>query len=217
MIAACQEKRTKIRPRFHPCKNCSDATLSAMANVCRQYRKRKRTKRLPSLEGLEVSKEARRERKNYQSVNGLKSRKLPPQPDGAGKRFNATGHQQTWVKVNALVDHGISRLIELLSRIPHLQTIQSCQGEGEKHAYVYFYLGGWKRTCKFLFEVVDPAIRDIGNTVVRVEVFNGSEPMGEICFGAGSIEAVTSALKRALTNPHRSQCSYGRECKEPHR
>ena len=47
-------------------------------------------------------------------------------------------HSTTWAKVNAPVDEGIAEVVELLSAIPGLQTLDSCQGDpGGRHAVAW--------------------------------------------------------------------------------
>ena len=126
-------------------------------------------------------------------------------------------HRQVWVKVNAQVDEGIAEIIALLNTIPHLQTIDSCQGAENARAFIYFYLNGWKSVGHFLFEVLEPNLRPITGTEVSVEMFNGSDPMGKICFRAESEKEVCSALKTALATLHKFPCSCDTECTELHR
>lgn len=120
-----------------------------------------------------------------------------------------TSHAQTWVKVNAHVDQGVAEIVELLNSVPHLQTVDSCQGEpGE--AYVYFRLEGWQSLAKFLFEVVEPALRSVGESAVFIESLNGNPPLGKISFRAESCDEVLSALKEALSvSVHMSPYSGG--------
>lgn len=92
-------------------------------------------------------------------------------------------HKQTWVKVNAQADIGISSLVALLSEINTLCTLDSCEDSGG-WAYVYFRFGGYQTMCKFLFGGLAPALaKKYGEDVVlSVEVANGSEPIGKISF-----------------------------------
>jgi hypothetical protein len=124
-------------------------------------------------------------------------------------------HRQVWVKVNAPVDSGVADIISLLSEVPQLQTIDSCQGEEDDYAFVHFYLGDWKTTGKFIFDFLEPALRKIDDTEVSLKVFNASDPSGKIRFRAESKEEVHSALKTALTTFRNFRCSHGTECTEP--
>ncbi len=91
-------------------------------------------------------------------------------------------HPTVWAKVNVPVDDGIAEIVELLSEIPGLQTLDSCQGDpgGGRPAHVYFYLGSdWRQIGNFLFDQLSPrleAIRD--DSVISLEIFNGSQPRG---------------------------------------
>ncbi len=104
------------------------------------------------------------------------------------------GHKQVWVRVNAPVDSGVARIVELLNSIPKLQTVDSCQGiPGQKLAHVYFYYGDWKRISRFVFH----KLRPIGKCA-SVEVFNGSLPLGKLSFEMKATTKVASILQRAL-------------------
>jgi len=50
-------------------------------------------------------------------------------------------HSQVWVRVNAKVDTGVAGVVNLLSMVPGLQTIQSCQAGEGRPAYVWFGRG----------------------------------------------------------------------------
>lgn len=124
-----------------------------------------------------------------------------------------SSHPQTWVKVNAHVDERMAEIVELLNTLPHLQTVGSCQGDpGE--AYVYFQLDGWQTVGNFLFEIIEPALRSVGEYSVSVEVFNGSDAMGKISSRAEDSGRAFSALKRVLAKHHTFGCSCDTECRE---
>lgn len=125
-------------------------------------------------------------------------------------------HPQVLVKVNTQVDEGIAEIVELLTTVTRLQTVDSCQGNpGE--AYVYFRLDGWKSVGGLLFEVIEPALRSVGEYCTSVEVFNGSDAMGKISFRAEALDRVLSALKEVLARPHTFPCSCDTEYTKLHR
>jgi hypothetical protein len=124
-----------------------------------------------------------------------------------------TQHAQVWAKVNAQVDERLREIITLLSTVPHLQTLESCQG-GKSAAYIYLFLDDWSSLGRFLFEVVEPAPRQIGETSVSIRIVNGSRPMGKISFRAETSGEVRSALKRVLVRPRRFPSSRDMECTE---
>ncbi len=127
---------------------------------------------------------------------------------------NLGAHKQSWVKVNTQVDSKLREMVSLLSRIPRLQTISSCQGQtGKAQGYVYFCFGNWRVISKFVFEEIAPALRGIEATV-SVEIFNGSEPLGKIGFRAEELNRVTSALKLLLMR-RRFGCSRGNVRRAP--
>lgn len=120
---------------------------------------------------------------------------------------NMEKHAQTWVKVNALVDQGVSDLITALNQIEGLETIASCQGEPaanpqgkEAGAYVFFYFGNWQKISQFAFETIAPALKEIEGAAISVEIFNGSEPMGKLSVRLPSIPVVVAALEQAFSH-----------------
>lgn len=107
-------------------------------------------------------------------------------------------HPQTWITVNQPVDSGVARLVSALSTVPELQTVQSCQGDHGKAAYVWFRYGDYKRVSELVFERLAPALREVPCTLA-VETFNGSDPIGRIEFETEATQWVTSAVKSAVT------------------
>ena len=125
-------------------------------------------------------------------------------------------HKQVWVKVNTQVDRQIAPLVSVLSRIKNLETVSSCQGRRrEHHGFIYFYCGDWHTIAVICFDVIAPALENIGGWSVSVEVFNNSRPMGKLTFKAEDLGKLSSALKVAF-NARKFACSHDRECKAPH-
>ncbi len=67
-------------------------------------------------------------------------------------------HEQTWVKVNIVVDKGIKGIIEALSTFPELEIIESCEGSNTQNAWVCFRYGRyweheWRDLVAFVFQV----------------------------------------------------------------
>jgi hypothetical protein len=118
------------------------------------------------------------------------------------------------VKVNTPVDEGIAELVCLLNKIDRLFTLDSCQGyDGLGH--VYFRYGNWRNLANFVFGVLDPALRGIGEVHLCVESIDGNEPMGKLGFRTETIPQIVSVLKEVL-NLQRFPCFCDRGCKEPH-
>lgn len=115
-----------------------------------------------------------------------------------------TAHPQTWVKVNATVDQGVAEIVLLLSRVEGLQTVDSCQGEGDRLGHVYFYYGDWQAVSALLFGTLAPQLAHIGEDVrLSVEIFNGSGPMAALRFHPASASAIAAALL-STGNPARA-------------
>lgn len=71
-------------------------------------------------------------------------------------------HEQSWVKVNAPVDRDIADLIKALSLFPQLQTIESCQGHGERAIFVLFQYGlSWQDLSTFVLGYFGPRLMDL--------------------------------------------------------
>lgn len=69
-------------------------------------------------------------------------------------QYNVCMHREIPVKVNALVDKGIAPLVEVLSRMDRVLTLDSCQGGRDSQSYVYFgYRGPQKRELEFFYRL----------------------------------------------------------------
>ncbi len=108
-----------------------------------------------------------------------------------------TSHRQVFVKVNAPVDEGIAEVVGLLSQVPGLETIESCQGD-PKRAFVLFRLGGWNELARFLAHITPDLIDPCESVSVSAEAFNGSVPMGRIAFRPEAVSIVERALRRTV-------------------
>lgn len=91
-------------------------------------------------------------------------------------------HAQVPVKVNAMVDEGIAQLVEALSAVPGLVTLESCQGGNGRDAYVIFRLGNWQEAGRFMFETLLPAMSDDLRSVsaLRLQAYDAAMAQGEI-------------------------------------
>jgi hypothetical protein len=75
-------------------------------------------------------------------------------------------HRQVWTKVNAPVDAGVHQIVKLLSEIPWLRTIESCQGEvGKTPGFVAFDCGDWQKASRFLFDELWPILEPHSDAV----------------------------------------------------
>lgn len=107
-----------------------------------------------------------------------------------------TGHEQSWVKVNAKVDREMVGIITSLSHIEGLETLQSCQESIDGDAYIYFWCGTWDKVCRLVFGELLPALRNAGiEATGAVEVFNNSMPTAKIGFSARVLNQATLALE----------------------
>jgi hypothetical protein len=73
---------------------------------------------------------------------------------------DAVLHQEIPVKVTAWVDEGVAPLVTALNEFERVITVDSCQGNAAKGAYVLFsYRGGSKEAARFasdLGEALEP-------------------------------------------------------------
>jgi hypothetical protein len=110
-------------------------------------------------------------------------------------------HEQVWVKVNAPVDAGIAGIVSVLNSREGLATLQSCQGDVDQQAYIYFSFGQWENLCRFVFGEVAPHLREYLGEDVKLEVIaSETSPIAKLSFSAEAIPMVTSALKEVVTN-----------------
>lgn len=118
------------------------------------------------------------------------------------------------MKVNTPVDEGLAELVCLLNQIDRLFTLDSCQGyDGWGH--IYFRYGNWRKLACFVFGILDPAFRGIGEIHLCVESIDGNEPMAKLGFRTETIPQIVSVLKEVL-NPRRFACSCGMGCRGTH-
>lgn len=109
-----------------------------------------------------------------------------------------SGHAERQVKVNALVDEGIAPLVEALSAIDGLVTIESCQGEPYvRDAFVIFKMDGWQATGNFLFEkllpTLPPDLRAV--TVVKLQAYDEDTAHGSIVLEPCAVDAVANLVQ----------------------
>lgn len=111
-------------------------------------------------------------------------------------------HKQTWVKVNAPVDKGIKELVVALSAFPKLQTIESCQGEGEG-AWVCFWYGDYwsekphKDLADFVLGYLAPRLHEeLGDSIViSIRVDSAGIPQGDFTVRPGALPNTLKVLR----------------------
>ncbi len=107
-----------------------------------------------------------------------------------------TSHRQVFVKVNAPVDEGMAEVVRLLSRIPGLETVESCQGYSGEKAFVSFQLGGWKELSRLLSLLTSELFDPKEAVIVSARTANGSIPIGRITFRSAMTPRVERVLRR---------------------
>jgi hypothetical protein len=92
------------------------------------------------------------------------------------------GHEQTCIKVNAMVDKGIAPLVEALNLFPGVVTLSSCEGNEDGRGYVAFTVDndGWQQVGEFLSDLSlslrnFPDLCDETSFSLCLEWYTGSE------------------------------------------
>lgn len=107
-------------------------------------------------------------------------------------------HTEIFVKVNAPVDSGVAPLVEALSFIPELETLESCEGEPDgKMAYVFFRYRDWHATGKLLFErILGGMSEDLRADVsVSLTAYDTDHAQGRIAVQQAAIPALVDVIK----------------------
>lgn len=109
---------------------------------------------------------------------------------------------QRWTKVNAPVDIGIEGIVDALSQFPQLETIESCEGGGEKGPWVCFRYGKywenpWIELADFVLGYLAPGlVAAVGDDVsVRIQVTASAQIFGEMSVRPGAAPRVEDALR----------------------
>lgn len=105
-------------------------------------------------------------------------------------------HKQVPVQVNAFVDEGVAELVEALSKVPGLVTLESCQGGDGRDAFVIFRLGSWQEAGSFMFEHLLPAMSpDLrAATALRVQAYDAEMAQGEISIDPCAISSLVQCI-----------------------
>lgn len=111
-------------------------------------------------------------------------------------------HAQKWVKVNAPVDVALKELVRALSAFPRLQTIESCQGNDTRPAWVCFTYGNswehpWRELASFVLGYLGPRfvsrVGDRADLVLRVTTMG--KVQAELTVRPGAIRQTVKALR----------------------
>ena len=125
-----------------------------------------------------------------------------------GRAFPRAGdiamHTEIPIKVNAWVDEGIAPVVEALNACSEVMTLDSCQGEEDFCAYVYFkHVGSQEQQSRFFFDLADALSRepDRCGFDLRLEWLAGNaEPMAQICTNHAHVDRLASVLTSAFTS-----------------
>lgn len=115
-------------------------------------------------------------------------------------------HEQSWIKVNAPIDVGISRIVSLLSGFDQLQTIESCQGSASSPAWICFQYGDyrlhpWRDLAEFVLGFLGPElVKKVGDGVdVTLRTTGSGRVTAELQIRPGAETAVAAALESIRT------------------
>lgn len=109
-------------------------------------------------------------------------------------------HRTVPVKVNAWVDAGVASLVEALNALPDVVTLDSCEGDGRRAAYVLL-------TATGDLDGLAAALADaLGRTAtVAVHGEAGCDRLVELRLAPGAVPAASAALGRlAAVGPARA-------------
>ncbi len=112
-------------------------------------------------------------------------------------------HVEIFVKVNARVDSGVAPLVDALSSIPGLETLESCQGDPpDRMAYVFFRLGSWRDIGALLFDrllsAIDADLR--ADVSLSMQAYDTDHARGRIAVRPAAIPALVDAIEAATDN-----------------
>ena len=109
-------------------------------------------------------------------------------------------HKQTWAKVNAPVDEGVKDLVEALSAFPKLQTIESCQGDGEGQWVGFWYGDGdCRELADFVLGFLAPTLhKEVGDgVVISIQIDSAGVPQGDLLVRPGALRRTLRAIRTA--------------------
>lgn len=111
-------------------------------------------------------------------------------------------HAQKWTKVNAPVDAALVELIHALSEFSRLQTIESCQGNRTRPAWVCFTYGDSRRhprreLASFVLGYMGPELMsEVGDRVDLVlRIISLGRVQAELTVRPGAMRQTVKALK----------------------
>jgi hypothetical protein len=114
-------------------------------------------------------------------------------------------HSQTWVKVNVPVDRGIQGLVTALSLFPSLETVESCEGNGNDGAWVCFRYGAywehpWRDLADFVLGYLAPRLTEMvgDNANLRIQTKPSGNVFGELSIRREAIPNVEMALRQLV-------------------
>jgi hypothetical protein len=108
-------------------------------------------------------------------------------------------HEQVWVKVNAQVDRDVAELVEALSEIPELMTLESCQTNGDS-VWVCFVSGdsGWEQLARMALDRIGPPlVAEFGDRIsISLGIAESGQYRAEMTVFKGVISAVSEAIRK---------------------
>ncbi len=108
------------------------------------------------------------------------------------------------VRVNAPVDEGIAPLVEALSAVAGVVTMESCQGdEGHSSAFVVFHMDDWRACGDLLFDRLLPLMPSSlrSGVSLRVESYDTQIARGWITLDPAAIESVSACVRQLSATP----------------
>lgn len=111
-------------------------------------------------------------------------------------------HRRKWVKVNVPVDAALEELVSVLGAFPRLQTIESCQGMGQRPAWVCFTYGNvwehsWRDLASFVLGYLGPGLmRFVGDRAdLTLHLTPSGRVQAELTVRPGAMRQTVKALR----------------------
>jgi hypothetical protein len=113
----------------------------------------------------------------------------------------SAAHEVVPIKVTAWIDKGIAPLVVALNDFDHIVTLDSCEGDPEKGAYVLFRLwGDSEQAARFASDLARSLDDEAPSYLLQAEWRTGdTEPLLALSCPRDSVPALAGALSAART------------------
>ena len=128
-------------------------------------------------------------------------------------------HTEIPIKVNGWVDEKIAPLVLALNKFDCVLTTDSCQGNKDKPAYVFFkYIGSPESEPIFFYhlgELLNRFATPKCDYEYKLQWYSGNtEPMAELLVLPEQIKVLADAVNSTTNSLHKSESVYGKLYRE---